>query len=136
MTIHRTAFGVGVDLMHLPRMRQVLETGGEVFLNRVFTPREQQKAILHPRPVVCYAKMFAAKEAVFKALSTTWDGGGLFTDIEIISHEKGHPEVILHGPFRELACGSSISVSMSYDGDYATATAMRFPTEFPLQPTN
>lgn len=121
------AYGVGVDLIHLHRMQQVLETGGDYFLNRVFTIREQQEAARNPCSKFYYAKTFASKEAVFKALGTSWDGGGLFTDIEIETNPGGQPQVILHGPFQQLASKSTLHISISYDGEYAIAVAIMCP---------
>jgi phosphopantetheinyl transferase (holo-ACP synthase) len=43
------AIGLGVDIINtLSRMKDVLETGGKVFMDRVFTPWEQERAEAHP----------------------------------------------------------------------------------------
>ena len=46
--------------------------------------------------------MWAAKEAVFRALGTTWKRGMNWTDIEVVCENGGPPQVVVSGPTREL----------------------------------
>ena len=64
-----------------------------------------------------YAARFAAKEAIYKALSDkitsyTWK------DFEIINSNKGKPEVFLHLIIDEI---DSIEISISHCKEYAVA---------------
>ena len=121
------ALGLGVDIITLSRMKDVLETSGAVFLNKVFTPWEQVRSRTHPDPVAYFAATFAAKEAIFKTFGTGWDEGVAFTEIEIKDGPHGEPLAALSGKFAELAARRGVSrvfVSLSFDGDYAIGIAM------------
>ena len=37
------AMGLGVDIITISRMRDILETSGKVFMDKVFTPYEQER---------------------------------------------------------------------------------------------
>jgi holo-[acyl-carrier protein] synthase len=118
--------GIGVDIIAISRMKDILETTGKVFMDKVFTPWEQQRAEAHP-DIAAYAAMtFAAKEAIFKTFGIGWQYGVQMTEIEIRDGEHGEPIPVLTGKFAELATERGVShvlLSLSYDGDYAVAVA-------------
>jgi phosphopantetheine--protein transferase-like protein len=118
--------GLGVDIITLSRMKDVLETGGKVFTDKVFTPWEQDRAGTHPDRVAYLAMIFAAKEAIFKTFGIGWETGVQFKEIEVRDGEHGEPIAILTGRFAELASEREVArvlLSLSYDGDYAVAVA-------------
>jgi phosphopantetheine--protein transferase-like protein len=118
--------GVGVDITTLSRMRDILETSGKVFMDKVFTPWEQQRAETHPNRVAYLAMTFAAKEAIFKTFGIGWETGVQFKEIEIREGEHGEPIPVLTGRFAELASERGVSrvlLSLSFDGDYAVGVA-------------
>jgi holo-[acyl-carrier protein] synthase len=118
--------GVGVDIIAISRMRDVLETSGQVFMNKVLTPWEQQRAETHPDKVAYVAMTFAAKEAIFKTFGIGWHFGVQMQEIEVRDGKYGEPIVVLTGKFAELAAERRVSrvlLSLSYDGDYAVAVA-------------
>ncbi len=118
--------GVGVDIITLSRMRDILETSGKVFMDKVFTPWEQQRAETHPNRVAYLAMTFAAKEAIFKTFGIGWETGVQFKEIEIREGEHGEPIPVLTGRFAELASERVVTrvlLSLSYDGDYAVGVA-------------
>lgn len=118
--------GLGVDIITLSRMKDVLETGGKVFLDKVFTPWEQERANTHPERAAYLAMIFAAKEAIFKTFGIGWETGVQFKEIEVRDGEHGEPIPVLTGRFAELASERDVSrvlLSLSYDGDYAVAVA-------------
>jgi phosphopantetheine--protein transferase-like protein len=120
------AIGLGVDIITLGRMKGVLETGGKVFMDKVFTPWEQERAETHPDRVAYLAMIFAAKEAIFKTFGIGWETGVQFKEIEVRDGEHGEPVPVLTGRFAELASEREIArvlLSLSYDGDYAVAVA-------------
>jgi phosphopantetheine--protein transferase-like protein len=119
--------GLGVDIITLSRMKDVLETGGKVFMDKVFTPWEQDRAGTHPDRVAYLAMIFAAKEAIFKTFGIGWETGVQFKEIEVRDGEHGEPIPILTGRFAELASEREVArvlLSLSYDGDYAVAVAV------------
>jgi phosphopantetheine--protein transferase-like protein len=118
--------GLGVDIITITRMKDVLETGGKVFMDKVFTPWEQERAGTHPDRVAYLAMTFAAKEAIFKTFGIGWETGVQFKEIEVREGEHGEPIPVLTGRFAELASERDVSrvlLSLSYDGDYAIAIA-------------
>jgi phosphopantetheine--protein transferase-like protein len=107
-------------------MRDVLETGGKVFMDKVFTPWEQERADTHPDRVAYLAMTFAAKEAIFKTFGIGWETGVQLKEIEVRDGEHGEPIPFLKGRFAEIASErdtSRVLLSLSYDGDYAIAVA-------------
>jgi holo-[acyl-carrier protein] synthase len=120
------AIGLGVDIITLSRMKDVLDTGGKVFMDKVFTAWEQERAENHSDRVAYLAMTFAAKEAIFKTFGIGWETGVRLKEIEVRDGEHGEPIPVLTGKFAELASERDVSrvlLSLSYDGDYAVAVA-------------
>jgi holo-[acyl-carrier protein] synthase len=118
--------GLGVDIITISRMRNILETTEKVFLDKVFTPYEQQRSEVRSDRAAYLAMTFAAKEAIFKTFGIGWETGVQFKEIEVQDGEWGEPIPYLTGRFSELALERGISrvlLSLSYDGDYAIAVA-------------
>ncbi len=118
--------GVGVDIITITRMKDILDTSEKAFLNKVFTPWEQQRLETHPDKVAYAAMTFAAKEAIFKTFGIGWHYGVKFTEIEVRDGKYGQPEPVLSGRFAEIAAERGVSrvlLSLSFDGDYAIAVA-------------
>ena len=73
-----------------------------------------------------YAKVFAAKEAVFKCFGIPADQLGTWLNIEITDSEEARPEVTLAGRMAELAEARRVRrivLSLSSDTDYVVAFA-------------
>jgi holo-[acyl-carrier protein] synthase len=62
--------GIGIDLVEVPRIRELLEKHGQRFKERTFTAGEIAYCDACAEPAMHYAARFAAKEAVAKALGT------------------------------------------------------------------
>ena len=100
------------------------------FKRRAFTLNELD-ARQGPNLAVRLAGCFAAKEAVLKALGTGWAEGIAWTEIEVVHSLSGAPTIALSGRAQELADERGVSrwlLSLSHDGDYATATAIALGT--------
>ena len=115
--------GVGTDLCEIARIGRALEN--DRFLLRIYTPAEQERLSgLGPeRRIECAAGLFAAKEAIAKALGTGFTGFG-FADIEILPDEKGCPRAALHGGAADVLQKKTVHVSISHDGGMALAFAV------------
>lgn len=110
----------GVDIIEIPRLRQILERYGQRFLERVYTAGEI--AYCRGRPPNLAAR-FAAKEATMKALGTGVSGVG-WKDIEVVRHQSGAPSIQLYGraKCRAQRLGMvEISLSLSHCQEYAVA---------------
>jgi len=63
-------YGVGADIVRIPRMDKVLMKYGQRFANRILAPEERDAFAARNDPERFLAKRFAAKEAFGKALGT------------------------------------------------------------------
>ena len=63
-------YGVGTDIIEVPRIARALERFGERFARRILCAPELERFRAHRRPASYLAKRFAAKEAFGKALGT------------------------------------------------------------------
>lgn len=116
--------GVGTDLASTGRIAKALENPR--FLERIYTLKERTRleGLCAERRAERAAGLFAAKEAVAKALGTGFRGFG-FADVEILSDPAGRPTVALHGAAKTLAGkGARLHVSISHDGGMALAFAV------------
>jgi holo-[acyl-carrier protein] synthase len=91
--------GLGMDVVEIKRIEHSLNRFGQRFIQRIFTPQEQALAEQRTESLraATYAKRFAAKEAVLKALGTGYWGKIKWQDIEITRSDKGKPSVTLSG---------------------------------------
>ena len=118
--------GVGVDLCGVARIERAIEK--EHFYERVFTPEE--RAYLDQKDkgrAQSAAAMFAAKEAVAKALGTGFSGGVMPWNISVVHNEKGAPGAELSGAAKERLeqmGGAGVRISLSHEGDSAIAFAV------------
>lgn len=113
----------GTDMIEVSRIQEAIETLGDKFLNKIYTPSEiqycsEKKNMRYQH----FAARFAAKEAIFKAIS------GLITDkyeitwcdVEILNDEMGRPKIsFLNG--KSYSNIEQIDVSLSHLKEYACA---------------
>jgi phosphopantetheine--protein transferase-like protein len=118
--------GIGIDIIEISRMAETIKRSGEVFLKRVFSDIEMQNARLSDNPTNYYASAFAAKEAVFKALTLDWEQAVNFREIEVLRGQHGEPMVRLGGAVKTNAEAKGchrVLLSLSYETDLAVAMA-------------
>lgn len=126
---------IGVDLVHVPAFRSQLATPGSTF-ESVFSALELRVAAGKPDRAVHLAGRWAAKEAFVKAWSQALYGRPPvispdllnWREIEVRPDRWGRVAVL---PTGEVAAALTASVgqvdtslSISHDGDYATATVL------------
>jgi len=119
--------GVGVDRIAIERVETAIERHGERFIQRIYTTGEIRQAQAKGNPVRRFAMLFAAKEAVSKALGTGFREGVAFDNIETIHQALGKPEVRLHGGAKKRAhvLGiQSVHISLTDDDGVAMAFAV------------
>ena len=118
----------GVDIIEVERIKEAICNMKDSFLNRIYTEEEikyctnsNQMQYQH------FAARFAAKEAVFKALSEYINSREdiLWKDIEIINEQGGKPKINIdklkkHGLDKLL----SIDISISHIKEYAIASVV------------
>lgn len=121
-----SVLGLGIDLVQVHRIEGLLERHGDRFVDRICRPgecRERRGQALYQH----LAGLFAAKEAVLKALGTGWAEGLGLRQVEVTRTAAGAPLVVLHDAarerFRRLG-GERFHLSITHDGAYAAATAV------------
>lgn len=118
--------GVGIDLCAVARMEAAIQKPR--FMERVFTP--QERGYIAARGACAgesAAAMFAAKEAVAKALGTGFSSGVMPAQIEVTHAQNGAPGVVLCGRARERLRelgGKTALISLTHEGETAMAMAM------------
>src|SRR5438034_1834465 len=94
--------GIGVDLVNIPRMRDVIDRWQDRFLRRVFTEAEIAYCRARRDPVPHFAARFAAKEAGLKALGTGLRLGMSWLELEVRRERVGPPTLLLFGRARDV----------------------------------
>lgn len=117
--------GIGTDIIEISRIEKALSQT-TTFFNKVYTDNEKSYYKENHKKVETLAGLFAAKEAVSKALGTGFRNFGT-RDIEIIPNALGKPEVYLYGEAKKLSeCLGieRIHISISHSKTYATSFAV------------
>jgi holo-[acyl-carrier protein] synthase len=118
---------VGTDLVQVSRIAESIATFGEKFTRRLFTDHEiAYAASSEPLQAARFAARFAAKEATIKMLDLSQVGLD-WKQIEVLRADSGHCTLALHGLAKDAAARAKVqelSVSLSHDGDYATAVVV------------
>ncbi len=116
-------FGIGIDIEDVRRFPALIRNPR--FLKRVFTPKEIQYCRSKKNKAQHFAVRFAAKEAIWKALSEVLKGKSKnlgHNEVGIQNTSSGKPEVVL--PPRLAQWKNRISVSLSHTDGYASAVAL------------
>lgn len=107
--------GVGIDAVEISRFRALRGAIRGRFLVRFFSGAERRYCERFQDEASRYAGIFAAKEAVIKALG----GGVAVSEIEIVHAPSGQPAVRVRGRRRR-----EIAVSITRTGKLACAVAL------------
>ena len=115
----------GTDIIEVGRIRESIERSGQTFLNIIYTPAEieycESKKV---SKYYHYAGRFAAKEAIYKAVSPllknkfdiSWHNA------QVINDENGNPKI----EFLDIKIDKikNIDISISHCKEYAVATVI------------
>ena len=117
----------GTDIIEIERIRRSIEKLGEKFLNEVYTDKEIQYCESRKKQKYQhYAARFAAKEAIFKAISRNlkdkYEVG--WKDIEVLNDEQSRPYVKIKEEIKNI-----IKISISHCKEYAVAIAVMITEE-------
>lgn len=112
----------GTDIIEINRIKDSIENSDGKFLERVFTDAEKQYCeSKKSQKYQHYAARFAAKEAVFKAISIKIEDkySICWKDIDILNTEQGRPYVNLQRiEFDDI---EQIDISIAHCKEYAIA---------------
>ena len=112
----------GIDIIEVNRIeKSIINTNGR-FIKEIYTEKEIEYSESKGKPKYeHYAARFAAKEAIFKAISTflkdkyeiSWK------NVQILNDEKGKPHIeFINVEFNQI---KSIDISISHIKEYAIA---------------
>ena len=113
----------GTDIIEVKRIEEAIENLGNKFIEKIYTKKEIEYCnSKNKMKYQHYAVRFAAKEAIFKAVSNllqdkyelTW------TDVEIVNNKDGRPEVHFINSMLEDKI-ANIDISLSHIKEYAVA---------------
>lgn len=119
---------VGIDIIEVNRIKESIDSLGEKFINRIFTPQEiayceSKKKMRYEH----YAVRFAAKEATFKAISSLFPDKYMLSwkNVETINNKEGKPQIEFVSFSAEmekyLKNVESMDISLSHLKEYAVA---------------
>lgn len=114
---------IGNDIIETKRIEKAYNKFNDKFKKRIFTDSEIEYCESKgANKYQSYAGRFAAKEAIFKAVSSYLDNkfSLAWTDIEILNDTNGKPYVKLD----KIDSIKDIDISISHVKEYAIATVL------------
>ena len=123
-------FGIGTDIVNIKRIEKSLKRHGAKFKNNIFSKNEITYCDKKRNSSSFYAKRFAAKEALSKALGTGISKSIKFKNIEIFNDSYGKPFIKLIGSANDYLKKKiknkkyNIHLSLSDDKPLAHATVI------------
>jgi len=122
-------FGIGTDIVNISRIKESIKNNS-AFKNKIFSKREILYCESKKSSASFYAKRFAAKEALSKALGTGIRKDIKFKDMEILNDNLGKPYIKLKGS-TEIFLKKKVKknkyyiyLSLSDDNPWAQATVI------------
>lgn len=114
----------GTDIIEVSRIKESIEKLGEKFLNKIYTQKEIEYCLSkNNMKYQHFAARFAAKEAIFKAISSLLKNKYEITwkDVEVLNDENGRPYVHFLNNNYNI---EQIDISISHLKEYAIATCI------------
>ena len=115
----------GTDIIEIDRIRKSIDQNSKNFINKIYTENEieycESKSSAKYQH---YAARFAAKEAIFKAISNNLSNRFELSwkDAEVINDKNGRPRIeFINKKIEHLR---SIEISISHCREYATANVV------------
>ncbi|MDT3696942.1 MAG: holo-ACP synthase [Ignavibacterium sp.] len=117
--------GIGIDIIEIDRIKDSVNKFGDIFLNKIYTQNEINYCLAKFNKYQHLAARFAAKEAIYKALSGTWDKVASWKNIEITNEQNGLPVVKFFGKLKDyLSNDKEIKISISHSDNYVACVAL------------
>ena len=121
-------YGVGTDIIEVPRIARALERFGERFARRILCGPELERYRAHRRPASYLAKRFAAKEAFGKALGTGIHAPANWHGVWVVNLRSGKPQFEYSIELRKFLEKKHIQrshLSLADERDMACATVIQ-----------
>ena len=123
-------YGIGTDIVNINRIKSAINRKNQAFKKRVYTTFEIQACEKRKNKAECFAKRFAAKEALFKAVGIA--NKLKFSEVEVRNNPSGAPKLIVKGSslinLRKIFKRKKfkIHLSLSDDKPWAVASVIIF----------
>ena len=120
--------GIGVDIVQNKRIKLLIKN--KTFVKRIFGSKEIKLSKKTSNKNSYFAKRFAAKEALAKALGSGFRNNLNFRDIEILNDKLGKPYYLLSKKIINLVVNKyntknfNMFLSISDEKDYSVAFAI------------
>tara|TARA_Y100000817_G_scaffold173773_1_gene135732 strand:- start:869 stop:1222 length:354 start_codon:yes stop_codon:yes gene_type:complete len=113
-------FSIGTDIIKTKRVKKLIDSKGDVFLNKIFTAKEINYCNSNSQPYLHFSGKYAAKEAIKKALlSNALVNSISIKNIEILNNKDKSPFVSI-----QSLSALKINISISHEKKYAIAFAL------------
>lgn len=121
-------YGIGTDIVRIPRIEEALARNGERFAEKILGADElekyrRRKAKFEARGLRFLATRFAAKEAFSKAVGLGMRMPMTWRALQTLNAPSGQPVLVASGALRAFMeqNGLTAQVSISDEADYALA---------------
>lgn len=117
---------IGCDLCRIAQLESMLKEEPAT-LEKIFNPEEHREALAHKRPAQRLAGIFAAKEALAKAIRQPSLLGKYYREVTVSHQADGRPALQLSPRLTDLLSSQGIfwvDLSISHDGEYALAAVL------------
>ena len=105
-------FGIGTDILEISRIDKILKKYNQTFLDRISGTNEIKIIEKKSKNISLFlGKRFAAKEAVWKALSPKRGDGLVFKEIEILNNQNGKPYLFFSGHTQKYIMNKEIELN-------------------------
>lgn len=115
----------GTDIIEIDRIKDLIDGAEKRALNKIYTDTEKEYCESKGKvKYQHYAARFAAKEAIFKAVSNNLNNKFelAWKDVEVLNDENGRPTVKFLS--KEVNGIDNIEISLSHCKNYAVATVV------------
>ena len=121
-------YGIGVDLIEIPRIEAAYARFGERVARRILTDRELERyharrARSDVRGIAFLATRFAAKEAISKALGLGMRSPMTWRAVEVVNDPSGRPLAFESGELRAYMQRRRLRLHISLTDERSMATA-------------
>ena len=120
-------YGVGTDIIEIPRIASALERFGEKFARRILCEPELRRFAAHRLPAAFLAKRFAAKEAFTKALGTGIHAPANWHGVWVANLRSGKPTLQFTEALQAMLDARGVAhahVSLTDERGLASATVI------------
>lgn len=120
-------YGVGTDIIEIPRIAAALERFGERFARRILCEPELRRFASHRLPAAYLAKRFAAKEAFTKALGTGIRAPANWHGVWVANLRSGKPTLQYSAALQAMLDARGVGnahVSLTDERGLASATVV------------